>query len=98
MRTLEEIKNDVCLEYGYYTYSIAVSDFKNGRMCTKTFNCIVRDIAKEVAKEALNNASENVKMKEGDRRPPLGSFDYIVTHYTVVDKQSILNESNIPEL
>ena len=98
MKTLEEIKNDVCLEYGYYTYSIAVSDFKQGRMDTKTFNCIVRDIAKEVAKEALKNASENVKMKEGDRRPPFGSFDYIGTHYTLVDKQSILNESNIPKL
>lgn len=58
----------------------------------------VNIFAKEVAKESLKNASDNVKMKEGDRRPPLGSFDYIGTHYTVVDKKSILNESNIPEL
>lgn len=68
-------------------------------------NLLIEDIveevniyAKEVAKEALKNASENVKMKEGYRRPPFGSFDYIGTHYKVVDKQSILNESNIPKL
>lgn len=85
MRTLEEIKNDVCLEYGYYTYSIAVSDFKNGRMGTKTFNCIVRDIAKEVAKEALKNAKDMMEYEYSD-------------YEEAGDFQLILNESNIPEL
>lgn len=58
----------------------------------------MNEYAIEVAREAFKNASEKVKMKEGDRRPSLGSFDYVGTHYTVVDKQSILNENNITKL
>lgn len=83
MKTLNEIKNDVCLEYGYYTYSIAVSDFKQGRMDTKTFNCIVRDIAREVAKESLKNASVvgNALRENGE-----------------LVREIIINESNIPNL
>ena len=60
-------------------------------MDTKTFNCIVRYIAKEVSKEALKNASENAKM--------CGYWSYKHHDYiNEVDKQSILNESNIPNL
>lgn len=111
MKTLEEIKNDVCLEYGYYTYSIAVSDFKQGRMGTKTFNCIVRDIAREVAKEALKNASENARLTISEFRKSkdnsigwnevtLKENLYIINDgcNIVANKQSILNESNIPKI
>lgn len=59
-------------------------------MGTKTFNCIVRDIAREVAKEALKNASENADTMEIP--------DSYSSTIDVVDKQSILNESNIPSV
>lgn len=97
MKTLDEIKNDVCLEYGYYTYSIAVSDFKQGRMDAKTFNCIVKDIAREVAKEALKNASDNAKCTF-DRETINDSDGDSQIIVQSIDKQSILNESNIPKL
>ena len=46
-----------------------------------------------VAKEALKNASESAKTTQTHSSD--GIFD---VYKTVVDKQSILNESNIPKL
>lgn len=48
----------------------------------------MKEYAKEVAKEALKNASENVKTIV---------YNEIDEIYEI-DKQSILNESNIPSL
>lgn len=53
----------------------------------------MKQYAKEVAKEALKNASENVMLL---LTPSLGVND-LIWDYSV-DKESILNESNIPNL
>ena len=100
MKTLKEIKNEIAKEIGYESADNYLSElYEIGSIYTiDRINLFINEIAIRTSKEALKNASENVKMKEGDRRPPLGSFDYIGTHYTVVDRQSILNESNMPKL
>lgn len=59
-------------------------------------NAVAEYHAKEVAREALKNASKNVTMKKAGLRPPLGQLDYIGTHHFVIDEQSILDENNIP--
>ena len=52
----------------------------------------VNIFAKEVAKEALKNASDNAKTEQGY------CSDGWTPSVRIVDKWSILNESNIPEL
>lgn len=49
----------------------------------------MREYAKEVAREALKNASDNACLIESIRNSAV---------YDTIDKQSILDESNIPEL
>lgn len=85
MRTLEEIKNGYAIELGYLSWN------QIGHLKVESF--IIEEIAKryaiEVAREALNNASDNAIVEcEGDE------FGYSY----VVYKQSILSEINIPEL
>lgn len=93
MRTLTEIKYFVAKDYLYHDYKTALDLFKKGAISEISFNEFVDDILKEVAKESLKNASENATTTQVHKTD--GIFDI---YKTVVDKQSILNESNIPDI
>lgn len=93
MKTLQEIKDYVCLINGCKDYKSTLKAFKDRKITSKLFHTIVRDICREVAKRALKNASEKAVLidKSMNIRCKTG-------HGLEVDKQSILNESNIPTL
>ena len=94
MKTLEEIKNEVAIEYSYESYD----DFKNLTRKINTdivfimdefFNKVAKRYAKEVAIASLEKASENAKTKHFSTKNMI-DFSKIV-----VDKSSITNEENI---
>ncbi len=111
MRTLTEIKDFVAKDHGYHDYETALKMFREGVISENSFNDFMDDVLKEVAKESLKNASENVKLtiSEFSKRKDnsigwneitLKENLYIINDgcNIVANKQSILNESNIPEL
>ena len=92
MKTLEEIKNEVAIEYSYESYD----DFKNLTRKIDTdivfimdefFNKVAKRYAKEVAIASLEKASENVKIKY--------TLDEELNKYYLIYKSSITNEENI---
>ena len=92
MKTLEEIKNKVAIEYSYESYD----DFKNLTRKIDTdivfvmdgfFNKVAKRYAKEVAIASLEKASENAKIKY--------TLDEELNKYYLIDKLSIINENNI---
>ena len=94
MKTLEEIKNEVAIEYSYESYD----DFKNLTRKIDTdiifvmdgfFNKVAKRYAKEVVIASLEKASENAKTKYFSTKNMI-DFSKIV-----VDKSSITNENNI---
>ena len=94
MKTLEEIKNEVAIEYSYESYD----DFKNLTRKIDTdiifvmdgfFNKVAKRYAKEVAIATLEKASENAKTKHFSTKNMI-DFSKIV-----VDKSSITNVENI---
>ena len=94
MKTLEEIKNEVAIEYSYESYD----DFKNLTRKINTdiifvmdgfFNKVAKRFAKEVAIASLEKASKNAKTKHFSTKNMI-DFSKIV-----VDKSSITNEENI---
>ena len=94
MKTLEEIKNEVAIEYSYESYD----DFKNLTRKIDTdiifvmdgfFNKVAKRYAKEVAIASLKKASENAKLKTFSTKN-LTDFSK-----KMVDKNSITNEENI---
>ena len=94
MKTLEEIKNEVAIEYSYESYD----DFKNLTRKIDTdivfvmdgfFNKVAKRYAKEVAIASLEKASENAKLKTFSTKN-LTDFSK-----KIVDKNSITNEENI---
>ena len=94
MKTLEEIKNEVSIEYSYESYD----DFKNLTRKIDTdivfvmdgfFNKVAKRYAKEVAIASLEKASENAKLKTFSTKN-LTDFSK-----KMVDKSSITNEENI---
>ena len=94
MKTLEEIKNEVAIEYSYESYD----DFKNLTRKIDTdivfvmdefFNKVAKRYAKEVAIASLEKASENAKLKTFSTKN-LTDFSK-----KMVDKSSITNEENI---
>ena len=89
MKTLEEIKNEVAIEYSYESYD----DFKNLTRKIDTdivfvmdgfFNKVAKRYAKEVAIASLEKASENARTRINDESTSI-----------IVDKSSITNEENI---
>ena len=91
MKTLEEIKNEVAIEYSYESYD----DFKNLTRKIDTdivfvmdgfFNKVAKRYAKEVAIASLEKASENAKIDI------LSAESKCVV---AIDKYSITNEENI---
>ena len=94
MKTLEEIKNEVAIEYSYESYD----DFKNLTRKIDTdiifvmdgfFNKVAKRYAKEVAIASLEKASENAKTKHFSTKNMI-DFSKII-----VDKSSITNVENI---
>ena len=94
MKTLEEIKNKVAIEYSYESYD----DFKKLTRKINTdivfimdefFNKVAKRYAKEVAIASLEKASENAKLKTFSTKN-LTDFSK-----KMVDKSSITNEENI---
>ena len=94
MKTLEEIKNEVAIEYSYESYD----DFKNLTRKIDTdivfimdgfFNKVAKRYAKEVAIASLEKASENAKLKTFSTKN-LTDFSK-----KMVDKNSITNNENI---
>ena len=94
MKTLEEIKNEVAIEYSYESYD----DFKNLIRKSDTdivfvmdvfFNIVAKRYAEEVAIASLEKASENAKTKHFSTKNMI-DFSKIV-----VDKSSITNVENI---
>ena len=94
MKTLEEIKNEVAIEYSYESYY----DFNNLTRKIDTdiifvmdefFNKVAKRYAKEVAIASLEKASENAKTKHFSTKNMI-DFSKIV-----VDKSSITNVENI---
>ena len=94
MKTIEEIKNEVAIEYSYESYY----DFKNLTRKINTdivfimdefFNKVAKRYAKEVAIASLEKASENAKTKHFSTKNMI-DFSKII-----VDKSSITNEENI---
>ena len=92
MKTLEEIKNEVAIEYSYESYD----DFKNLTRKIDTdivfimdgfFNKVAKRYAKEVAIASLEKASENAKVKY--------TLDEELNKHYLIDKSSIINEENI---
>ena len=91
MKTLEEIKNEVAIEYSYESYD----DFKNLTRKIDTdivfvmdgfFNKVAKRYAKEVAIASLEKASENAKIDI------LSAESKCVV---AIDKSSITNKENI---
>ena len=94
MKTLEEIKNEVAIEYSYESYD----DFKNLTRKIDTdivfvmdefFNKVAKRYAKEVVIASLEKASENAKLKT------FSTKNLIDFSKKMVDKSSITNEENI---
>ena len=94
MRTLEEIKNEVAIEYSYESYD----DFKSLTRKIDTdiifvmdgfFNKVAKRYAEEVVIASLEKASENAKTKHFSTKNMI-DFSKIV-----VDKYSITNVENI---
>ena len=89
MKTLEEIKNEVAIEYSYESYD----DFKNLTRKINTdivfimdefFNKVAKRYAKEVAIASLEKASNNLRQASGSFNSDFYS-----------QKISITNEENI---
>ena len=92
MKTLEEIKNEVAIEYSYESYD----DFKNLTRKIDTdivfvmdgfFNKVAKRYAKEVAIASLEKASKKAKVKY--------TLDEELNKHYLIDKSSITNVENI---
>lgn len=86
MKTLEEIKDEVAQEYGWKNWS---SCYGEDGITNSIINEVAKRYAKEVAMQALKNASENADTIE------------TIPHSAIYDKidiSTILDEQNIPEL
>lgn len=106
MKTLDEIKEEWAKNHSYENYKEFMDltkqcDASQVFIMDGVVNKIAKLYAKEVAREALKNASENAIMKYH-----CGHFKTDTpTQYhqqgadnIQIDKQSIINERNIPEL
>lgn len=97
MKTLKEIKEEVALEYDWVDWICFLSDCPEYE---KDFviNEVARRYAIEVAKESLKNASENANIMDDEGDLCDRYYDSEIDTFCFVNKQSILNENNIPRL
>ena len=89
MKTLEDIKEEYARENGFDDWVEILFGTNKPVELEDYFDKITKLYAKEVAREALKNASENACLIESIRNSAV---------YDTIDKQSILDESNIPEI
>lgn len=95
MKSLEEIKNEVSeLVISWDWSRDSVDVISNSEYIQTIITEVAKRYAIEVAKEALKNASENVKMKLKEDYKDL----HMNNDWNEIDKQSILSETNIPEI
>ena len=96
MKTLSEIKEEYAKELGWNGWHDLLLNADGTRQILDSdYNEVSKLYAKEVARGALKNASENARMSEE------GVFYCECGHdheYYNIDKYSILNEENIPKL
>ena len=88
MKTVTQIKDDLAKELGYPSYQEYIKEINGNFYCAERLEKFYDEVIKRTSKEALKNSSENCTnhfFKQGY------SFDFL-------DQQSILNESNIPEV
>lgn len=85
MKTIHQIKDEVVQDYGWESWE-EIYDADG------VTNHIIEVIAERTAREALKNAAENAKTEQGY------CSDAWTPSVRIVDKQSILDESNIPKL
>ena len=86
MKTLQQIKDYVAYKHGWKDWK---SCLEYGGETEEIIDEIAKLYAKEVAMEALKNASDEVAIR-------LDYEDYTSSDW--IDKRTILNESNIPEI
>ena len=100
MKTLEEIKNEVAIEYSYESYY----DFKNLTRKINTdivfimdefFNKVAKRYAKEVAIASLEKASKKAKVNCNHEEIKKEFTDVDSGYLYFVDESSITNEENI---
>ena len=99
MNRLDQIKNEVASKhkYGYWTDLVAQNDLFT---IDKYFNEVINQYAKESSAESLKKASENFNIYQCQNLGELRNPDdrYLPADsgwYFAVDKESIINESNI---
>lgn len=99
MKTLELLKEEYAILFCQYpSWEELLNDIPSHEV-EKHTDEIAKLYAKEVAQEALRNASDNATLnKETQYTGGLGITGLLYEESLVIDKQSILNESNIPEL
>lgn len=101
MKTLEEIKQEYARENNFYEWSDILYSIDDPAEIDEHFDKVANRFAKEVAREALKNAADNAIMKYH-----CGHFKTDTpTQYhqqgadnIQIDKQSIINKKNIPEI
>ena len=102
MKTLEEIKNEVAIEYSYESYD----DFKNLTRKINTdivfimdefFNKVAKRYAKEVAIASLEKASQKamIKYSQDGKKDEFCKIFAISKEMFTICKSSITNEENI---
>lgn len=84
---IEEIKDDYEREHGYDDWNEVIYSSSDPDTLDKACDEVAKRYAKEVAKQALKNASENALIKYNEH---FGT--------RTIDKESILDENNIPEI
>ena len=97
MDILSKIKESVAQELGYKSNSVLTAYEQliinphglTYKVLEEAIDKVAKRYAKEVAREALKNASDEVAIR-------LDYEDYASSEW--IDKRTILNESNIPEL
>lgn len=101
MKTLKLLKEEYAILFCQYpSWEELLNDIPHHDIENHTDE-VAKLFAKEVAKEALKNASENAEFiaeHQFYEETIKDSVDNVGSHLVFIDKQSILNESNIPEL
>ena len=94
MKTLEEIKQERAYEMDYSDWEEFIYGVDDPNILDMEFDEVANRFAREVAREALKNASESAKTFDANE----GKCGGFLPPVLWIDKQSILNEKNIPEL
>lgn len=89
MKTLEDIKQERAYEMDYSDWEEFIYSTDDPDILDMEFDEVAIRFSKEVARESLKNAAENACLIESIRNSAV---------YDTIDKYSILNEKNIPEI